>query len=117
MKAVIEIIPSVNENRVAYIKLSKAKEGKTGSATFLFIRPQVFTKKKLYKSNIKSVSLICKNKKISTNLIEIFFKNGQPFCLKAIFIFSTKEEYFSFFQFLILYSKQNNLSYLNNFKN
>ena len=115
MKTFIEIIPSVKESRIPFIKLSKSKEGKTGSATFLFTKPQAFQKKILGNSTIKSIKLVYKNQEISSNLIELFFKEGKPFSLKAIFIFTTKKEYFSFFKFLILYSKENNLTYLKDF--
>ncbi len=113
MKASIDIIPSLNPSRIDYIKLSKAKDGKTGTVSLLFVKPSIFKKNIFYNYDIKIVSLVYQGKKFLSHSVEIIFKGGKPFALKAIFVFPTKEEYFAFFQFLTSYSNENNLTYLN----
>jgi photosystem II protein len=108
----IEIIPSIKEKRIPYIKLSKSKDGKTGSATFVFIKPKSFIKEIACNSTISFVALLYKNKKILSQHTEIYFKEGKPFILKAFFIFTNKEEYLLFFNFINLYAKEYNLTYL-----
>lgn len=107
----IQMIEGVSETTLPLIKLTKSRNGKTGTATFLFIYPITF-KFLIYQNNtIHGMYLIWENKKISTTDIKIFFKNGQPFLIKAIFIFKNSKEWFNFLNFMNFYSKETGLSF------
>ncbi len=114
--AYVEIFSSFKETRIPLIKLSKSKDGCTGSATFLFIKPKAFNKAIVFNSSLNSVKLISNKYKISTTNLHIFFKKGKPFFLKALFLFIKKEDYFLFFNFINLYANKKKLTYFKDFK-
>lgn len=117
MKAFIEIKPSIKENQLPVIRLSKSRKGDTGTATFLFIKPKIFKEAQACNFVIKSIRLVHGNKNILSQHIKIIFRNGKPFVLKGVFIFSTRIQYIAFLNFIFLYAYQNKLTYSKIFKN
>jgi photosystem II protein len=114
MKPLIQFINGLKEKTLPLVKLTKSKNGTTGTATFLFIYPSIFEEAFSSFDSINGMVLIWENKKIITNDINIFFKNGKPFLLKAIFIFKNTQEWFRFFQFMKVYSKETGLLFSEN---
>lgn len=114
MKASIQFINNIKEKTLPIIKLTKSKNGKTGTATFVFIRPSIFEEAFSSFNSIDGMVLVWDNKKILTNDITTVFKNGKPFLLKVIFIFKNSYEWFRFFEFMKLYSKETGLFFLEN---
>ncbi len=112
MNISIEILPFVSEKKIPLIKLSKSKKGNAGSATFIFIKPQAFKKNINCVRKINSVRLVYENQEIITQHLTLSFDEGEPFALKALFIFKTENEYSLFFNFIMLYAKRNKLTYL-----
>ena len=111
MNVKIQFIDNIDENTIPIIKLTKSKNGKTGTATFLFIEPSLFRDVNFFTTTIDHLTLILNQKKIFTNDIEISFKNGKPFLIKAIFIFKNSKEWFDFLSFMNQYSKETGLSF------
>lgn len=109
MSAYIEFILGKKEEIIPTIRLTKSKNGKTGTATFLFIQPLLFKQKSNYIPEINGMYLIWENKKIKTNDITIRFRNGKPFLLKAVFLFRNSKEWFQFLNFMTCYSKETGL--------
>jgi len=114
MKPFIQFINGIKEKTLPLVKLTKSKNGTTGTATFVFIYPSVFEEAFSSFDSIDGMFLIWENKKILTNDINILFKNGKPFLLKAIFIFKNSQEWFLFFQFMKVYSKETGLFFSEN---
>jgi len=114
MKPLIQFINGIKEKTLPLVKLTKSKNGTTGTATFVFIYPSVFQQAFYTFDSIDGMFLIWENKKILTNDINILFKNGKPFLLKAIFIFKNSQEWFLFFQFMKVYSKETGLFFSEN---
>jgi len=111
MNIKIEFIENISELSIPLIKLTNSKNGKTGTATFLFIKPSIFQIKNFSKSFINGLYLIWENKKIYTTDLSLIFKDGQPFIIKAIFIFKNSNEWFNFLSFMTLYSKETGLTF------
>ena len=107
MNAYIEFSEGVKELELPIIKLTKSKNGKTGTACFIFINPIIFNCYPF--QSIDGMYLIWENNKIVTNDIFILFKAGKPFLLKAIFIFKNSYEWFNFLNFMNCYSKETGL--------
>lgn len=105
----IEFIEGLKENNLPLIKLTKSKNGETGTATFIFIEPTIL--KFFFKSDlfINNLSLVWENQKIVTKDINIMFQNGQPFLIKGIFLFKNSKEWFNFLNFMAYYSKETGL--------
>lgn len=107
----IQFIKGLKETTLPIIKLTKSRNGKTGTATFIFLKPTLFEKMIVRSDNIDGMYLVWETKKIITHDINIFFKNGEPFLLKAIFIFKNANEWFNFLNFMNNYSKETGLSF------
>lgn len=106
MSIEIQIFSGKKEESFPIIKLTKSLNGKTGTATFLFIQPTSLQNSISEQIPIESVSLIRNEKKIQTKDVSIFFKNGKPFLIKIIFLFKNSNEWFDFFHFMNHYSKE-----------
>jgi photosystem II protein len=110
MCAYIEFFEGIRESKLPIIKLTKSKNGETGTASFLFIAPTIFGLKNYSFSDIiNGMYLVWENKKIITNDIVILFREGQPFILKVVFIFKNSQEWFNFLNFMTCYSKETGL--------
>ena len=105
----IQFLEDINETSFPIVKLTKSINGKTGTATFLFIRPKVFEVMESQHKAIHSMTLFFDKKEIQTQDISILFKNGKPFLLKSILIFKNSSEWFNFLSFMTLYSKEKGL--------
>ena len=109
MVAQIQFLSGISENTLPVVKLTRSKNGQTGTATFIFIRPQIFSLAHLGSKNITGMHLLWDTKEIISNDIQIVFKNGQPFLLKVIFIFKNSNEWFNFLNFMNFYSQETGL--------
>jgi photosystem II protein len=106
----IQFMKGIKESTLPIIKLTKSRNGETGTGTFFFIKPGIFQLMKVTNEfNIQGIFLLWENKKIESKNIEIFFKEGKPFLLKAIFIFKNSKEWFEFLNFMNYYSKETGL--------
>jgi photosystem II protein len=109
MTASIEFIKGIEEKRLPLIKLTKSKNGKTGTATFLFIQPILFNLNIYPFPFINGIYLIWDGKKIVSTDLNLLFKKGKPFVIKAIFLFKNTQEWFFFLNFMNSYSKETGL--------
>ena len=106
---------SVIEKTLPIVKLTRSKNGETGTATFIFIKPTIFNNNFLKSDIIEGMYLIWgDNKEIKTEDIKIFFQDGTPFLLKSIFIFKNSAEWFNFLTFMKSYSKETGLLFSEN---
>ncbi len=109
MNAQIEFLQDITETTLPIIQVTKSKNGKTGTATFVFVYP-----KSIIPYTTKPISgmiLVSPNKKIMTTDVSIYFREGKPFILKAILIFKNSKEWFEFLSFMNSYSKETGLSF------
>ena len=113
MKASISFLKSnevsLEEKTLPIVKLTRSKNGLTGTASFIFIKPNIFNSDLEILSNISGMYLYWGIKTIKTNDIKIIFKEGQPFLIKSLFIFRNSQEWFSFLDFMTCYSQETGL--------
>jgi photosystem II protein len=107
----IEFIEGVLESNSPVIKLTKSRNGKTGTATFVFINPKIFEIINNQIEVITSLTLSWEEKRLTTSDLEVIFKDGKPFLIKAIFIFKNAKEWFDFLNLINFYSKEIGLSF------
>ena len=107
----IEFTEGYIEKSLPIIKLTRSRNGKTGTATFIFIQPYLFNTLYFQKVELKSLALIWNKEKIITQDINIFFKEGKPFLIKGIFLFKNSIEWFKFLKFMREYSKEIGLAF------
>jgi photosystem II reaction center protein Psb28 len=116
IKPQIQFISGFEEMTVPRrVRLTKSENGETGTATFLFFEPSVFSVFLDFPFGdsiiIKSMTLIWDKKKITTKDIKIYFKNGKPNIIRAILIFRNSKDWFNFLNFMSCYSKETGLSF------
>ena len=116
IKPQIQFISGFEEMTVPRrVRLTKSENGETGTATFLFFEPSVFSVFLDFPFGdsviIKSMTLIWDKKKITTKDIKIYFKNGKPNVIRAILIFRNSKDWFNFLNFMSCYSKETGLSF------
>ena len=109
MIAQIQFIKGITENTLPIVKLTKSKNGKNGTGTFIFLSPDIFSFESIYNRPIHGMYLIWDNKEIVGKDIQILFKEGKPFLLKVIYIFKNSNEWFHFLNFMNAYSKETGL--------
>jgi photosystem II protein len=101
----------VVETSLPMIRLTKSRNGKTGTATFLFIRPSIFEMDNFSNLSIDGMFLVYEKKTIVSYDIEIFFHEGKPFLLKTIVLLKSPKEWFLFLNFMSAYAKETGLSF------
>ena len=109
MQTQIQFFENLTESSVPLIKLTKSRNGKTGTATFLFIKPFIFQTFEIQPTLLTELSLVWGKEKISTKEIDIIFKEGKPFFIKSLFIFKNSNEWYRFLTFMHLYSNERGL--------
>jgi photosystem II protein len=114
MSAYIEFFAGIKETTFPLIRLTKSKNKMTGTATFLFVMPSVFNHFSFNLQVLNGMFLIWEKKKIQTTDINILFKNGKPFLIKAVFLFKNSQEWFNFLNFMKSYSKETGLVFSEN---
>lgn len=111
MSIQIQFRDGIKEPTLPIIRLTKSINGKTGTATFVFINPETILTSNLNIAAINEMSLIWNSKKITTTDISIFFQEGKPFLIKVILIFKNSKEWFDFLNFMTCYSKETGLAF------
>ena len=111
MNVRIEFIKNKKEFTLPIVKLTKSINGKTGTATFIFIKPTLFEETNFSTNTINGMFLFWKNNEIKTKDIEIFFKEGNPYLIKATLIFKNSKEWFQFLNFMNSYSKEMGIAF------
>lgn len=96
----------LKEKTLPIVKLTKSKNGETGTATFIFINPSLFEGNKCDTSTIQGMYLHWGDKNINTQDIDLIFQDGKPFVLKSVLIFKNSKEWFNFLRFMTCYSKE-----------
>jgi len=111
MNVRIEFIKNQKELTLPIIKLTKSRNGETGTATFIFIKPSLFNNCICQNYLINGMYLLWENKIIEAKDIQVFFKNGEPYIIKSVLIFKNSNEWFHFLNFMNYYSKETGLSF------
>lgn len=116
VKPQIQFISGFEEGTVPRrVKLTKSENGETGTATFLFFKPTVFSffSTVNFKGTlqIQGMDLLWDKKKITTKDIKVFFIHGKPVVVRTIFIFRDSKDWFNFLNFMSCYSKETGLSF------
>jgi photosystem II protein len=104
------------EKTFPIIKLTKSRNGKTGTASFLFINPVVLSITNSILP-IEELTLLSEKKCITTTDIAILFFLGKPFLIKSIFIFKNSNDWFDFLNFMDQYSKETGFYFSKKYEN
>jgi photosystem II protein len=109
MKAKIEFIKGLNEKRLPDVRLTRSKDGSTGTATFRFENPNILDKSNAKQGEITGMYLIDEEGTLETRDVNARFINGKPEAIESIYIMKSSEAWDRFMRFMERYSNANGL--------
>ena len=101
MKATIQFIKGLNEKVSPDIRLTRSRDGSTGTATFRFKKPNILDKRTSKEGEITGMYLIDEE---GTR-----FVNGKPSAIESIYIMKNSEAWDRFMRFMERYGQNNGL--------
>lgn len=109
MEAKIQFIKGLDEKVIPDIKLTRSRDGSTGTATFRFKNPNILDKSTAKKGEITGMFLIDKEGVLKTQDVNARFVNGKPETIESIYIMKSPEAWERFMRFMERYGKSNGL--------
>nr|QCI04543.1 photosystem II protein W [Apoglossum ruscifolium] len=110
--AVIQFIKGINEAVVPNVKLTRSRDGSTGTATFRFNNPEIIQQGMQEKGEIQGMYLIDEEGQLITKDVNAKFINGKPKGIECIYIIKSPSEWDRFMRFMERYAKNNKLSFI-----
>ncbi|PSO56239.1 MAG: photosystem II reaction center protein Psb28 [Cyanobacteria bacterium QH_8_48_120] len=107
----IQFIQGVTEADVPEVKLTRGREGDSGTATFFFENPKVFSVQTPDAAEITGMYLIDEEGEISTQEVKGKFLNGQAQALEAVVTMKSQQEWDRFMRFMERYAQEHGLEF------
>jgi photosystem II protein len=105
METKIQFILGLDETVLPNVRLTRSRDGSTGTATFQFKNPRILDKINLQKGEITGMYLVDEEGILETRDINIKFIKGRPKTLESLYIMKTPKEWDRFMRFIESYSK------------
>nr|YP_009488659.1 photosystem II reaction center psb28 protein [Grateloupia filicina]AWD77397.1 photosystem II reaction center psb28 protein [Grateloupia filicina] len=109
--AVIQFIKGINEDVVPEVKLTRSKDGSTGTATFRFNNPSILQSVMKDEGDITGMYLRDDEGDILTKDVNAKFINGKPHAIESIYVIKSPSDWDRFMRFMEKYAKDNELSF------
>nr|YP_009293947.1 photosystem II protein W [Ahnfeltia plicata]YP_010204059.1 photosystem II protein W [Ahnfeltia fastigiata]AOM65635.1 photosystem II protein W [Ahnfeltia plicata]UAT97246.1 photosystem II protein W [Ahnfeltia plicata]UAT97451.1 photosystem II protein W [Ahnfeltia plicata]UAT97655.1 photosystem II protein W [Ahnfeltia fastigiata]UAT97859.1 photosystem II protein W [Ahnfeltia fastigiata] len=109
--AVIQFIQGINETIVPDVKLTRSRDGSTGTATFRFNNPDILMSKMESKGDITGMYLKDEEGELVTRDVNAKFINGKPQAIESVYIIKSPDDWDRFMRFMERYANDNNLSF------
>nr|YP_009296497.1 photosystem II protein W [Thorea hispida]AOM65432.1 photosystem II protein W [Thorea hispida]ARX95801.1 photosystem II protein W [Thorea hispida] len=109
--AVIQFIKGINEASIPEVKLTRSRDGSTGTATFRFTNPQILEAQMSDKGDITGMYLIDEEGELVTRDVNAKFINGKPKGIESVYVIKNPDNWDRFMRFMERYAQSNNLSF------
>lgn len=109
--AFIQFIQGINETVVPDVKLTRSRDGSTGTATFRFNNPDILKSGMESKGDITGMYLKDEEGEMITKDVNAKFINGRPEAIEAIYIIKSPSDWDRFMRFMERYANDNELSF------
>jgi|TARA_B110000240_G_C13263113_1_gene352514 photosystem II protein len=109
MHATIQFIKGLDEKISPDIRLTRSRDGSTGTATFKFKNPNILDKRTSKEGEITGMYLIDEEGTLETRDVSAKFVNGKPEGIEAIYIMKNSEAWDRFMRFMERYGQNNGL--------
>ena len=109
MQASIQFIKGVNEQVLPDVRLTRSRDGSTGTATFRFQKPNILDKSTVKQGEIRGMFLIDEEGVLETRDVNARFINGKPEAIEAVYIMKSPEAWDRFMRFMARYGETNAL--------
>ncbi len=107
--AKIQFSQGIDEEVIPDVRLTRAKDGSNGTATFYFDRPKALELTST--DSITGMYMIDEEGEIVTREVNAKFVNGQPTALEVLHLMRSVEEWDRFMRFMERYAEQNELGF------
>lgn len=109
--ASIQFVRGLDEKVVPDVKLTRARDGSSGVATFTFDNPNVFDSSTQEVGDVTGMFLIDDEGELSTTDVNARFANGKPQSIEATFVMKSPYEWDRFMAFMNRYAEANDLGF------
>ena len=109
MTAHIQFIKGIDEKILPNIRLTRSRDGSTGTATFRFKNANIFDKSLALNGEITGMYMIDKEGVLETRDVSARFLNGKPKAVESIYIMKSPKAWDRFMRFMKRYCKGNGL--------
>jgi len=112
MTAYIQFIKGINENVLPDIRLTRSKDGSTGTATFNFKKANVLNKSLKLTGEITGMYMIDHEGVLETRDVKANFIHGELQSVTSIYVIKTFDDWCRFMRFMERYGKTHNLVFI-----
>lgn len=109
--ASIEFVRGLQEKVVPNVKLTRAKDGSSGIATFTFNAPNVFDASTAASGDVTGMFMIDDEGELSTTAVNARFANGKPQAIESTYTMTSPEQWDRFMRFMERYAEANDLGF------
>jgi len=109
MEAKIQFVKGLDEKILPDVRLTRSRDGSTGTATFTFRNPEILDKGTAKEGEITGMFLIDEEGILETQYVNAKFINGKPEAIESIYIIKSLEAWERFMRFMGRYGKSNGL--------
>ena len=109
MEAKIQFIRGLDEKVLPDVRLTRSRDGSTGTATFRFKNPNILDKSTIKEGEITGMYLIDKEGILETRDVNARFINGKPESIESIYIMKSSQDWDRFMRFMERYGESNDL--------
>mmetsp|Transcript_26221 Transcript_26221/g.53742 ORF Transcript_26221/g.53742 Transcript_26221/m.53742 type:complete len:146 (-) Transcript_26221:167-604(-) len=107
--AEIQFVKGLTEKVIPDIKLTRARDGSSGIATFKFDNPNVFDASTAAEGDITGMFMVDEEGEMSTTDVNARFMNGKPQAIESTFVMTSPDEWDRFMRFMERYGEENGL--------
>ena len=111
LDAEIQFVRGLEEKVVPDIKLTRARDGSSGTATFQFANPNVFDASTASQGDITGMFLVDEEGEMSTTDVNARFTNGKPQSIESVLVMKSPAEWDRFMRFMERYGEANGLGF------
>jgi photosystem II protein len=111
LQAAIQFVRGLDEKVVPDVKLTRARDGCSGVATFQFKSPNVFDASTSSAGEVTGMFMIDDEGELSTNDVNARFSNGKPQAIESTYVMTSPDEWDRFMRFMERYGEANGLGF------
>jgi len=110
-EATIQFVRGLDERVTPKVKLTRARDGSSGIASFDFASPNVFDASTAAMGDVTGMFMIDEEGEIVTTDVNARFTNGKPQAIEATHVMKSPDEWDRFMRFMERYSEANGLGF------
>mmetsp|Transcript_9059 Transcript_9059/g.27081 ORF Transcript_9059/g.27081 Transcript_9059/m.27081 type:complete len:145 (-) Transcript_9059:281-715(-) len=111
LEASIQFVRGLDEKVVPDVKLTRARDGSSGTATFNFVNPNVFDASTAAQGDVTGMFMTDEEGEISTTDVNARFANGKPQAIESTYVMKSPDEWDRFMRFMERYGEDNGLGF------